>query len=109
MLSASRAISWALAILLISAAQALEVTPNSPCSPFCLNNIQDNPKDYDVSFTIAPDVICEDWELDGPNATVKGRKWVDCLNCEKTSTIVDKRSLENDVYWFLCAFPPPLG
>lgn len=85
-------------------ALAVEVTPSSKCSSLCLNNIQDNPALKEPSSTQEWDLVCDDRELDGPNSTVRGRRWKDCLTCQTTSTERDSRTNENDVYWFLCAF-----
>lgn len=62
------------------------------------------PKNTRASSTQEWDLICNDYELDGPNQTVHGRKWKDCLTCESTSTATDSNARENDVYWFLCAY-----
>lgn len=102
MQSRSCRLPWLL-VLFIAVAHALEVTPNSPCASLCLNNIQDNPNNGDASWTVAPDTVCDDWEFEGPDSTVRGRKWKECLLCEQTSTAIDKESNENEVYWFLCA------
>ena len=98
-------------LLLIRVARPLEVTPNSPCSPLCLNNIQDKQNDRIASYTLADNVPCDDWEIVGPNSTVRGRKWKDCLSCQTTSDAIDSGARENDVYWLLCAWhsPDPLG
>lgn len=107
MLSKSRCLSWTLAILLIRTAQALEVTPNSPCSPFCMDRAANDPWQDGSSQTMSFDLICEDWEFEGPNSTVKGRKWKDCLECEETSKAIDAATRQNEVYWLLCASSPP--
>lgn len=93
-----------LLLFFVTAARALEVTPNSPCASLCLNDNQANPNNGNNSWTIATDTVCDDWELAGPTSTIKGRKWKDCLGCEKDSTATDAESNENEVYWFLCAF-----
>ena len=92
-------------LLLISAVRTIEVTPNSPCSPFCLNNIASNPSEDRSSLTLSANVPCDDWEIVGPSRTVRGRQWFDCLNCEKTSDAIDIGTRQNDVYWLLCGWP----
>lgn len=101
--SRSCRLPWLL-LFLITAAHTIEVTPNSPCASLCLNNIQDNPSNNLASFTVAANTVCDDWEFEGPNSTVKGRKWKECMLCEQTSTAVDEKTHENELYWFLCAF-----
>ena len=64
----------------------------------------DNPGSGDVSYPIIPDTICDDWEFEGPNSTIRGRQWKNRLLCEQTSTAIDRKSNESDLYWFLCAF-----
>lgn len=90
-------------------ALAIEVTPSSNCSPLCLNNILENPALKEPSSTQEWDLVCDDSELDGPDSTVRGRRWKECLTCQRTSTEQDSGTRENDVYWFLCAFSGFVG
>ena len=45
-------------------------------------------------------IVCNDWELSGPNSTATGAKWKSCIGCESTSDHYDPGTKENDVYWF---------
>lgn len=92
-------------VLLLRLIHAVEVTPNSPCSYLCDNNLGNNndPSADDASFTISSDVVCNDDEYEGPNSTVAGRKFKDCLICELNSTATDKKTNQNEAYWVLCA------
>ena len=102
--SESRDFSCTLAVLLllISAARAIEVTPNSLCATLCNNYYFSDPS-VDHSWTLSPDVPCDDWEIVGSDSTIRGRKWKNCLSCESTSNATDAKTQQNDVYWMLCA------
>ena len=93
-----------LSICVLRAVHAIEVTPNSDCASFCITDTRLDPSSTLASSTQTGDLVCDDWELDGPNSTQKGRTFHDCLQCESNSTAVDKTSKENDVYWFLCKY-----
>ena len=93
-----------LILLSLTGAHALEVTGGSVCGPACIDDISENPNFSSSSHTISGDLVCDDWELDGPNSTVRGRKWKDCQGCLSTSTAQNEADKENDVYWFLCRF-----
>ncbi|MCJ1422334.1 hypothetical protein MMC29_000214 [Sticta canariensis] len=90
-------------LLLLRLIHAVEVTPNSECSPLCDNFISNDsdPGDDRTSFTLTGDVVCNDDEYDGPNSTVPGRKFKDCLTCELKSTAIDKKTKQNEAYWVL--------
>lgn len=96
---------------LLCLVHSLEVTPNSKCFSFCASDISSNSNIADriYSWTIGSDVVCEDYKLAGPNSTVEGRKWKECLTCELASTAVDPPSNENELYWVLCKFPVLAG
>ena len=98
-------VNLATALLLIRLIYAVEVTPNSECSSLCDNNIsnESDPGADSNSFTLARDVVCNDYEYDGPNSTVPGRKFKDCLTCELNSTATDSKTNQNEAYWVLCA------
>ena len=89
-------------ICLLPSVYSLEVTPNSDCASFCIIDPSLNPAFENSSHTNTNALVCNDWELSGPNSTEEGRTFHDCLQCESSSTAVDKESKENDVYWFLC-------
>ncbi|KAL9580369.1 MAG: hypothetical protein Q9212_004536 [Teloschistes hypoglaucus] len=80
---------------------ALEVSPNSPCFSVCVDDPKANPAFWNSSTTTTSDLVCNDWELVGPNATSSGRLFHDCMLCEEKSTNHDTSSNENDQYWFL--------
>lgn len=92
---------------LLYLAHAIEVTPNSKCFSLCANDItgSSNIAVENYSWTIGSNVACEDGQLAGPNSTVQGRKWKECLTCELASTAVDSPSNENELYWVLCKLP----
>lgn len=74
---------------------ALEVSANSPCASVC-----DGP-----SNTFPANLTCID---NNYSATDAGTVFRACLQCELSSTAVDgtrNAPQNNDVYWFLCAFP----
>ena len=91
-------------LLLLRLVHSIEVTPNSKCFSVCANDISSgsNIADGKNSWTLGRDVVCEDYQLAGPNSTVQGRKWKECLTCELNSTAVDSPSKENELYWVLC-------
>ena len=99
-----RTVNLAVLLFLFRLVQTLEVTPNSGCSPLCDENISNgaNFGDDGNSYTLGRDVICDDYELDGANSTVRGRKWKSCLTCEINSTATDSHTNQNEVYWVLC-------
>ena len=81
---------------------AIEVAPNSDCATLCMNNPSSDPALTESSNTVSTALACNDWELYGDNATTKGTKFKNCLECENGSTHFDADTGENDVYWFLC-------
>lgn len=86
-------------ILLFNAfAFSIEVAPNSPCAPLCIDKPGGNVSDWGASTTLSSDLTCDDASY-GNTAT--GRKWMGCLECESSSKFWDLSSNENDVYWFL--------
>ena len=94
---------WVVSLVaFLSILSAIEVTPNSSCSAYCLDNPNGNRSDTEASHTFPTDLVCNDWELDGSNSTIIGRKFRDCVECESNSTAYDPSSKENDVYWFIC-------
>ncbi|KAF2730359.1 hypothetical protein EJ04DRAFT_567779 [Polyplosphaeria fusca] len=86
----------------ISAVDALEVTPDSPCSNFCIDRPGSNISDGIQSATFARDLVCLDTDLAGANSTTAGRKFRNCIGCQQSSDAVSAETEnENDVYWFL--------
>lgn len=98
-------------LFLFRLVHSIEVTPNSKCFSVCANDISGNVNIADPinSWTAGSNVVCEDYELAGPNSTVKGRKWKECLTCELNSTAVDLPSRENELYWVLCKWSVSTG
>lgn len=92
-----------LPFLLLRSLHALEVTQNSECSSLCLTDRTAN-STHPASSTQNYQLVCDDWELSGPNATGDGIWFHDCVSCQSNSTAFDKKTNENDVYWFLCEF-----
>lgn len=85
---------------------SIEVTPNSKCFWVCVDDIGNS--DINDKYTTkasTDEVVCEDYQLAGPNSTVKGQKWKECLTCELSSAAVDPSSDEIDIYWFICKSP----
>lgn len=88
-------------IVVIKCIQGTEVAPGSNCSSLCIDQIGADESSPYTSTTMGNMLVCNDWELAGPNATATGEKWRSCLGCESTSAYYDPVSRENDVYWFL--------
>ena len=76
---------------------AIQVSPDSPCAPVCIDNPNSNVTDPDASTTFGSDITCIDEHYGN---TPKGQKFVSCLNCLQTSTA--SSSGESDQEWFLC-------
>ena len=89
-------------LLWLCSVEALEVAPNSVCSPICDDQISGNVSDIYASTTFTGDIVCQDWEIAGSNSSAYGRKWKSCLTCESMSTHTDDASGESDVEWLLC-------
>lgn len=91
---------------LISYSDAFCVNKNSTCLDLCQG---DRPFDLNSDYsrdTFPWDIVCDDWELVGPNSTISGRKFRSCLTCESTSSIYDPSTNIGDVYWMLCRAKP---
>lgn len=83
-----------------------EVTPFSNCSSLCLLRPGDDIASSKASRFNEKDVVCNDWELDGPNSTAVGRRFVNCTKCLSTSVAqISDSQFENDPYWFVCSLP----
>lgn len=89
-------------LFVIKCVQGIEVAPGSKCSSLCIDQLGADESSPYSSTTVGSMLVCNDWELAGPNATATGEKWRSCLGCESTSAHYDNVSRENDVYWFLC-------
>lgn len=71
---------------------ALQVTPNSPCSQFCLD--RSDPNSYE---TRGDEIVCDD---DDFKRKAAGQKFQRCLACLQDSAF--KQGDESDQDWFLC-------
>ncbi|KAF7561303.1 hypothetical protein G7046_g2838 [Stylonectria norvegica] len=83
-------------VALLSLAAALQVTPNSPCSTFCLDSLDLDKSDPNSSNTRGGDIVCAD---DDFTAQPEGQKYQRCLSCLQDSTFA--QGSENDQDWFL--------
>lgn len=87
---------FAIFLLSLHGAHAIEVTSNSACYATCGGGL-----------TYSTDLTCND---DGYNNTDVGRKMDACLTCESTSTASlpsdGNDTAKNDLYWFLCKDTP---
>lgn len=81
---------------------AVEVAPNSPCAPLCIDKPGGNVSDWAASTTLPSDLTCDDALYSN---TTTGQKWVNCLKCESSSGFWDIASNENDAFWFLREVP----
>ncbi|KAH4001393.1 hypothetical protein HBI56_070120 [Parastagonospora nodorum] len=89
-------------LFLTSLTSALEVSPDSPCSPKCIDDPRTgNASSRDDSLTFNRDLFCFDWEISGANSTQSGLKFRDCNNCLKSSGYTETTWNERDVGWFL--------
>ena len=75
------------------------VDKNSTCLDLCKG---DQPYSGAYTDTYPWDIVCNDWELVGPDSTMLGRKFRSCLSCEKTSSSYDPSTKIGDVWWMLC-------
>ncbi|KAL2266300.1 hypothetical protein VTJ83DRAFT_5652 [Remersonia thermophila] len=91
---------------------ALQVTPNSPCAPVCMDSPGLDVSDPNSSTTKTSDIPCVDSDYSSP----VGAKFKDCMTCLQSSTF--SQGSESDVMWFLynlryaasfCVFGHPNG
>ncbi|KAF4962243.1 hypothetical protein FSARC_9668 [Fusarium sarcochroum] len=80
-----------LSLFFLALATALQVTPNSPCSQFCLDR-----SDHDSNETRGNQIVCNDDDFKTNN---KGQKFQRCLACLQDSKFEQKG--ESDQDWFL--------
>ncbi|KUJ19966.1 uncharacterized protein LY89DRAFT_716439 [Mollisia scopiformis] len=78
-----------------SSVWSLQVTPNSPCATFCLDDPTADVSDPYSSNTNGSDIACNDADYDN---TAVGKKFKSCLNCLQNSTA--SSGSENDQGWF---------
>ncbi|KAL2130886.1 hypothetical protein VTI74DRAFT_5816 [Chaetomium olivicolor] len=74
---------------------ALQVTPNSPCSPACRDSLDLDASDPNSSNTRNSDITCQD----AAYASAAGTKFRNCMTCLQTSTF--SQGTESDTMWFL--------
>jgi len=85
--------------LLTQQALSIQVTPNSTCAKFCLDNPNSDPSDPNNSNTYGSDIVCSDSDYID-NAV--GQKFEACVSCLQNSTA--EADGERDQWWFLCEF-----
>lgn len=84
---------------------ANEVAPYSNCSSLCIYHPDDDITDPKATEIGPQDIVCHDWELNGPNSTSAGRRFHNCTKCLSTSEAqFSDPPYESDPYWFLCLF-----
>ncbi|KAH7075281.1 hypothetical protein FB567DRAFT_536558 [Paraphoma chrysanthemicola] len=102
MRSRIRYTATSLLVFLSTISSALEVSPDSPCAPKCIDDPRTgNASDVASSLTFNRDLFCYDWEVVGNNATQSGQKFKDCNNCMKSSGYAWTTAVERDTNWFL--------
>ena len=102
-LSRTRYTTTTLLLFLSTLGFALEVSPDSPCAPKCIDDPRTgNASDVQSSLTFNRDLFCYDWEVIGDNSTQSGQKFKDCNNCLKSSGYAWTTAVERDTNWFLC-------
>lgn len=86
---------------------ALEVSPDSPCSSKCIDQDNGNPSWRNQSLTFNPMLPCYNWQYSGDNSTAAGLKFQTCQECQLRSgyrtTFTDEGTsyTEQDTTWFL--------
>jgi hypothetical protein len=78
-------------------ASALQVTPGSPCSSFCIDEANLDETDPDSSNTTPDDISCSDEDY---GTEEHGQKFQRCLTCLQDSDFAEGH--ESDQQWFLC-------
>jgi hypothetical protein len=76
---------------------ALQVTPDSPCSSFCIDSSDLDVSDPDSSNTTNADITCYDKDF---TSSAAGLKFERCMSCLQDSSFAYGQ--ENDQAWFLC-------
>jgi hypothetical protein len=76
---------------------ALQVTPGSPCSSFCIDEANLDETDSDSSNTTPGDITCSDEDY---GTEERGQKFQRCLTCLQDSDFAEGH--ESDQQWFLC-------
>ncbi|KAH8664179.1 hypothetical protein BX600DRAFT_512241 [Xylariales sp. PMI_506] len=84
------------AALLGHLTSALQVTPNSPCSSFCIDSSSLDISDPNSSNTNNSDISCYDTDY---STTKAGAKFEQCMSCMEQSSF--SQGTENDQAWYL--------
>ncbi|CAK7224013.1 hypothetical protein SCUCBS95973_005376 [Sporothrix curviconia] len=79
----------------IATAQAIQVTPNSPCASLCIDNSSLDVSDPNSSTTTNADMSCDDSDF---VSSAAGQKWTACMGCLQNSTFA--QGVESDQAWF---------
>ncbi|EHA51627.1 hypothetical protein MGG_07521 [Pyricularia oryzae 70-15] len=97
-MASRRRAAFALTALLIipTHVSALQVSPNSPCAPVCLDREDQNVSDPQSSVTRPVDITCKDGDY---SKTATGTKWKRCMTCLEKSSF--SQGSESDQGWFL--------
>jgi hypothetical protein len=82
---------------LIALVAGLQVTPNSPCTSFCIDDNGLDFSDPNSSNTKGSDITCADGQYNNKPA---GQKFQRCMSCLQSSTFAQGK--ETDQQWFLC-------
>ncbi|KAI1856096.1 hypothetical protein JX265_011811 [Neoarthrinium moseri] len=82
--------------MLAQCGMALQVTPNSPCSSFCVDSNDLDFSDPNSSNTGNKDITCYDKEFASSSA---GQKFHRCMSCLQDSTF--SQGQQSDQAWFL--------
>lgn len=91
---ASLLAAWLLIFPLVA---ALQVTPDSPCSSFCLDAPDLDKADPESSNTLPEDITCRDEDF---ASRPEGQKFQRCLTCLQDSPY--SKGHETDQQWFFC-------
>lgn len=98
--TATNMAAWAIRLLLAALptfTAALQVTPNSPCASFCLDDGAQDISDPNSSNTNGSEIVCADGDFSSQAA---GQKFQQCLGCLQDSAFI--QDPENDQQWFFC-------
>lgn len=85
------------AAILLQTISALQVTPGSPCSSFCIDAPDLDETDPESSNTEPEDIICNDDDFTSED---NGQKFQRCLTCLQESEF--SHGHESDQQWFFC-------
>lgn len=98
MATRSALVALVVAVLFVfQLAAAVQVSPNSPCSSFCIDSPDLDESDPESSNTEGKDITCSD---DDFKSKPEGQKFQRCLACLQDSSYSD--GTESDQHWFFC-------